>query len=180
MPGFLITGSEKGDGPASQLETARSHRWEVEVIGMGRAVSDEIKFHAHSVSRPSIEFDKMVIHHRQNELNLPGKYRCGTMNLTLYERVTPGGVNGAAFAVRAWWAVWLSYAKLHSLNFPDNIKKIMRVVQLDGNGDQIWGYKCAGVFPTKVEGSTLDYTSSDLSTIAVTLSIDAFQEGEGV
>lgn len=183
MPGFIITGSES-KGPSSKMEAARSHRWEVTFdTPLPVEWSDDLLFYARSISRPICEFDRITMHQRQTEIYLPGKNRpAGQVNLQLYEPVRNEGSNGAASVVRDWWSQWMMNAKKHSLNMPSGsiqgVKRSIRTTLLDGCNTPIWTYIMSGAFPTRVEGSELDYTNSELSTVNVTLSIDAYQEGK--
>lgn len=176
MPGFIISGGEGVDANSpSMVEVARSHRWEITIPDAPRDASDELRFFALSVTRPSFEADKVTMHHRQNELYMPGKTRSGTCSVVLYERIL-NNVDGSASVMRKWWSQWMMNAKRYSLNMA-SWKKTLHVSMTDGCGSQTWAYMLNGVWPLKVEGSGLDYASTDLATVAVTLSVDAFEEG---
>ena len=43
---------------------------------------------------------------------------------------------------------------------------------LDGEGNTIWKYELYGCWPSKVSPSDLDYKSTDISSISMTLQID--------
>lgn len=183
MPGFLIGGTGATDGPSSTVEAARAHRWEVLLLGVPNDATSEIRSYARSISRPCFEADRITLHHRQNELYLPGKIRAGVCALSVYEHID-SDTNKTASTIRDWWSSWMMEAKKYSLNMDSGNttgwKRQLHIAELDGCGDQVWGYLLSGVFPLKVEGSPLDYTSTDLSTIDITLSVDAFQEGQDI
>jgi hypothetical protein len=187
MPGFNITAGNPG--PSAVAEVARSHRWEVTVLGGPGIASGNIKagdfssdlsFYAQAVTRPSMEFDTIKMHHRSNEINLPGKSRSGTCVITLYEKIDKQNVTAAG--IRQWWSQWMMNAKNNALIMTNksinSVKRQLKISQVDGCGIQMWAYILNGVFPTKITPSQFDYTASDLSTIEITLAVDAFQEGQ--
>lgn len=191
MPGFVISGFEGGRAdPSAVIETARAHRWEVTYIPGVSGVDESwwprhIAAYAVSVTRPTIEFDKIQMHHRSNEVYLPGKKRAGVCILKVYESINSSdSTNMTANIFRQWWDQAMNKGGQHSFRTPSNnintVKRQLRIRQLGGCGEVLWTYLLAGAFPLKVEPTELDYSSSELSNIAITLSIDAFREGKDI
>lgn len=178
MPGFNINGQGAATNPQPWVETARAHRWEV-IIDHAQW-GNEVAAYAYSVGRPSLEFDKIIMHHRQNEIVLPGKYRWGSIDLKIYERFDNGGQDMGASILREWWSKVVANAAAHSLNLPADLKKNVRIRLLDGHGSAVWTYALSGAFPLKVTGSELDYSNTELATVAVTLVFDAVKEGKDI
>ena len=172
MPGFAIGNDIDPNGPSPVMEVARSHRWTVFVQDPNLT---GISAYARSVSEPSLEFDKMVMHHRQNEVYIPGKYRWGTINLQVYEWVD-GDENKGAELFRYWWSHIVSDTKYNALNPLNSLKRSVKIQLEDGQQNVVYSYNLSGAWPQKVDGSGFDYTSSDLKTKTVTLVFDACRE----
>lgn len=169
MPGFII-GSTDARGPSPTVETARSHRWRIEIYGTYLPESPDVVFYAHSCTRPSIEIDPIKMHHRQNEINLPGKYRYGTITLKFYEKITADADSTAEYFHR-WWSKVVTTASAHTIN-PTAYRTRVAIYLTDGAGKTIHWYKLHNAWPAKVEGSELDYSVSEIATITVTIVFD--------
>lgn len=171
MPGFAI-GSTK-DGPSPVMETARSHRWNIVINGLDN--SREIAFYAASMTRPIFEFDVIKMHHRQNEINLPGKYRYGVATLKFYEKITEGGRAETAEYFNEWKSEVVANYLLHSINIKTFRKEVQAILE-DGQGRSIYSYIMTHAWPSKVEPSELDYSSSNISMTTATLVFDGVKE----
>lgn len=174
MPGFVI-GDTQQTGPSPVVETARSHRWRVEVTAPIPGIND-VTLYAYSVTRPVPEIDQVKMHHRQNEINLPGKYRYNTCSIKFYEKIDPETKKApTAEIIHKWWAAHTTNYMLHSVNIW-SFRRTVRIFLEDGQGNTVHKYKLINAWPSKVEGSELDYSSSEIATIMVTLVCDFVDE----
>lgn len=182
MPGFSIT-SQEGIAPSPFVETARSYRWRVEFLTLGTIDPNrELNLYAYSVSRPVWECDQIVMYNRQNEIKLPGKYRWGTIDLKFYEKVTDADkINSVAEVIKKWRENVIFNFRDHSIRTIENVnRQSMRIILLDGHGRNIWGYKLFMPFPIKIEPSTMDYATSEISSTVVTLAFSGVLEGKDI
>ncbi len=176
MPGFIIPhafGQARSDalGVGAAVESVRKHRWAFYTL---RGVND-IFLYAKVTERPQPEIDVITVHHCQDEIYYPGKNRWKPLELTLYEPVTYQGFPRTTAFVYFWWAqnvVVLARSRLATNKFKINC----RLVLLDGFGNALYTYMLYGCWPAKVTPSQLDYLSSELAEISVTLQVDKVEE----
>lgn len=169
MPGFIING--QGLGPDSTVETARRHRWKFTAFD---PIKDILLF-AHKCGRPGPEFDKIVMHHGQDQIQFPGKNKWPSIDISFYQTV--GGKNDVAGAIYEWWTksvVDLSKSKINLT------KRTCELQQLDGKGAGIYIYTMYGCYVSKVKPDDLDYSSSAISEITFTLEMDKAIETRGL
>jgi phage tail-like protein len=151
---------------------ARAHRWEVEIFNLlgGR----EALLYALSVDRPTFEHDKIVMHQGSNQIEFPGKYRFGTVELVIYEKVDDFIGNYTASFLHEWRKAVLNLEN-HSLlsgNSIQDVKRNIRITLTDGEGFPVYNYDLVRAWPQRVVPSKLDYSSSEISTSQVTLAFD--------
>lgn len=197
MPGFNIpfSGSchdenafQEGsayDGPSYMRETARAHRYKLEVMegfgGLGSSGSGILLFLA-KCTRPSPEIDEIVIHNAQDEIYRPGKNRWKPIEFTFYEVLNDSEdaptVNVTASRVFKFWAertVDLRTSSIGPTNGDGAGPGYYTDAQLDmlnGIGSPVWTYDLYRCWPTKVIPKDLNYSDSAISETSVTLRFD--------
>jgi hypothetical protein len=169
MPGFIVNG--QGSGPSSTLETARQHRWKFTAFD---PIKDIILF-AHKSGRPGPEFDKIVMHHGQDQIQFPGKNKWASIEISFYQVV--GGKNDVAGAVYEWWTKSVVNLLKSRINL---IKRTCELQQLDSKGAGIYVYTMYGCYVSKVKPDDLDYSSSAINEITFTLEMDKAIETRGL
>lgn len=117
MPGFNIptppscsTDALQQDstylGPVSSVETARRHRYLLEVLEPFGTQDSGLLLFLSTCGRPTPEIDQIVIHNGQDEIYRPGKQRWGPVEFTFYEKLTPQDppfTDQAAQFIYDWW-----------------------------------------------------------------------------
>ncbi len=187
MPGFRISsrdGQTAGDDkdPLATLESARRHRWRITVLGAGPAGSykplEEIIIYAFKGQRPSLEIDKITIHHGQDEAYFPGKNRWAPVNFSFYEVLDKEGRNLSAIALYGWQkevVIDLSQSLIRS-NCKRNVVYQQYLSEPAGDKRSIpkvsHEYALISAWPSKITPDELDYSSSEVSVIQVTLTYD--------
>ncbi len=192
MPGFNIpfwasgcTGqSPSSPGPANDVETARAHRFILEVMEpMGGQDSTGMLLFLEKCNRPSPEFDKIVIHNGQDEIPRPGKTHWKDVEFTFYEKLNgdyaggmqAGGVfkddleDQCAKLIYEWWSKTMIDVETSRHKPPSEYLKNCQLQMVDGSGEPIWTYFLYDCWPLKVSPSDLDYGNTEIARISVTL-----------
>ena len=184
MPGFNIPmeasscGAGSSSGPSHTTETARKHRYELEVLeplgqGSQGQGGDSLLLFLKKCTRPSIEIDEIVIHSGQDELFRPGKQHWKPIEFTFYEKLK-GSKNGSlndecAEKIWKWWANAMIDVKTSLHKPPSQYLKDTQLTMLDGDGSSVWKYYIYDCWPSKISPSDLSYTDTDIAEISVTL-----------
>jgi hypothetical protein len=170
MPGFSINGSK---GPDPNVEPYRAHRWSF-IFAQVHDLAD-VELYAMTCQRPSVDFDTITLHNQQTRINMPGKHKWNPINVKFYE-VQQFEV-ASARKLFDYWANGsngpLNY-KTNTLN--KDFRTTATVVLESGIGVGTHGYELYNTWPSKVAPSELNYSSSDLTTIQVTLTYDSARE----
>lgn len=199
MPGFNIVTQNGCPTPDSKLnsqavytgssnviETARSHRFKLEILSPFGRGSDggNILLNLEKCTRPTPEIDEIVIHSGQDEIYRPGKNRWSPIEFTFYERLRgtssedggDGPRNSVAQNIYAWWAKGMLdlYSSAH--NPVEDYYRRAELSMKDGYGKDVWTYYLYDCWPVKVTPSTLDYGNNDIARITVTLRYNKAQE----
>jgi len=186
MPGFRIPVpnycgvTDFGDGPSNTVETARRHRYSLEVLEpLGDKYTGLLLF-GYKCTRPTIEFDEMAIHNGQDEIFRPGKQHWKPVDFSFYEKLDGDNVlsNQAAELIYGWWGftmvnVWSS---LHQE--PAKYLKNIQLDLLDGSGKTVWVYELLDSWPSRISPSQLDYTDTAIADITVTIRYSKAREGQ--
>lgn len=197
MPGFVIPNPELSPAgprletsrhhPGNRIELGRAHRWLVRVYGLLGAEQD-LAAYAKTVGRPEFAFDKITVHQGQNEIYLPGKYRWSPIDIEFYELFSdtdqqdfteaksPGETSNVISSIlRKWWSEVTASYLTHRIRTGAG-KNRVDIYMTDGRGVPHHVYRLSGAWPMSVKGSPLDYTSSELSTVTLTLAFDGVEE----
>lgn len=177
MPGFNICGSGGENSPPSTVETARDHRWEINILQSAYfQFTNEILLFAHYADRPRPEIDDIKIHHGQDEIYLPGKNRWSPVDIKFYEIIT-NSENSVTSRINNWLQTVVDFRRSKIATIPANFKGICKAAQLDGDDTPVYEYQLLGCWPKKVTPSAMDYTSSKISEVTVTIVYDKCYEG---
>ena len=185
MPGFNVPGGGGAviGAPSSLHETARRHRWKLEIEpdsggGIYDRDSSEIVIYAHKATRPSPEIDSITVHHSQDEIYLPGKNRWAPIDITFYEVVRYEG-NLTARYIYQWWAsdvVQIARSRIAGKGTSRKFKRQCILTQLGGQGGGVYRYTLHGCWPEKVTPEDLNYDESTICEISVRLRYDKATE----
>lgn len=197
MPGFNIstsagcpiTGSNLSNspiyrGPSATIETARSHRFKLEVLEpFGPDRGTGIILNLEKCTRPTPEIDEITLHSGQDEIYRPGKNRWSPIEFTFYEKLSgtsgeDGGspTDSAAKRIYQWWGSTMINLRASSHNAVTEYYKRAELSMKDGYGKDVWTYYLYDCWPIKVTPSNLDYANSDIARITVTLRYNKAQE----
>lgn len=171
MPGFSIggTGGDTSSGPSNVLETRRKHRWRF------NAVSDvsggpplEVMLVLKTASRPSMNFEEAEMDHNQETAYFAGKTKWETITLTYYDSEQDPDSSEAMWN----WVNAVSLIPQANVVTPDEYKGRGELFMLDGIGAPSEQWALYGVWPQSTNWQDLDYTSSDIQTVEVTMRYD--------
>jgi hypothetical protein len=138
-------------------------------------------FFLKNATRPTVEIDQIVVHNGQDEIYRPGKQRWSPIDLTFYEVISAkdgdSAENWAPGRIFAWWArnCLIVEESRRAKNFAINAQLSL----VDGAGTSVWTYFLYQAWPVKVAPSNLDYTSTDIGEITVTLRFSKAMEKVG-
>jgi hypothetical protein len=173
MPGFKI--NNEGDGPSALQESVRTHRWKFEFRGGDIGRLNDIAVYASTCQRPSVEVATTIIHQGINQAHFPAKYKWSPINVKFYEIVHQDG----GLTTREMFEFWSSkivQLDNHKIKFPQPAGVTGVVTLLSGTNDKIYTYTLYNVWPSKIDPAEMTYSSSEISTVQVTLTYDAAEE----
>ena len=174
IPGFNVPsgGGTVVGSPTSLQETARRHRWKLEIEPNDYTGSDfgDIEIFAHKATRPTPEIDVITIHHSQDEVYLPGKNRWAPIEITFYEIAKKTG-NATAAALYQWWSKEVINLVRSRIAW-GRLKRECTLTQLNGIGRGIYEYKLYGCWPEKVTPEDLNFDESTICEIVLRLRYD--------
>ncbi len=176
MPGFNI--GNQGEGPPNTQETSRKNRYLVKVMN---PLSTDLLFFARKVTIPEVEIDRVVMHHKQEEIYLPGKHHIQTCEVRFY-RIHDHGGDKAAREIYNWWSrsvIDIEHSSLAANDQGTFDKKNAEIHLLDGSGITIYKYLLYGIWPHKMSPDSLDFSDSSIAEIGVTFNVDKIKEEPG-
>lgn len=120
-----------------------------------------------TASKPSIQFEEVVLDHINVKRKLKGKGEWQNIDLTLYDPIVPSG----AQAVMEW--VRLSHESLTGRDgYAGMYKKDVDIYQIGPIGDKVSQWKIKGAFIVNASFGDLDWSASDVVDISITLAMD--------
>ena len=120
-----------------------------------------------SMNRPSIESDEVILEHMNVTRYVKGKSRWQPLEITLYDPVVPS----AAQQVIEW--IRLHHESVTGRDgYSDMYKKDITFNVLGPVGDKVEEWTLKGAFITDANFNELDYSSSDVVDISLTLRYD--------
>lgn len=168
------------ESPLNTVETARKHRYALEVLEPFRGPEDDgILLYLEKCTRPTPEFETVTIHNGQDEIYRPGKVKWNPIEFTFYEKTTGDDndlTNQAAELIYKWWAEITAVISESRHTLPVAYYKNAELAMLDGEGRSIWTYFLYDCWIQKVTPSDLAYADSDLSNISVIMRYNKAQE----
>lgn len=176
------------DGADPYIETARVHRYKLEIfdpLGGLSSTQDSILLYLARCTRPTPEIDEITIHNAQDEIYRPGKNRWRPIEFTFYEVLKTGAedrppdVDLTAESIFRFWAERTVNLQTSRFGPPTGSNAYCADAQLDmlnGVGDPIWTYDIYRAWPSKVSPKDLNYSNSEISEISVTLRFDKANE----
>lgn len=188
MPGFNIPdvrepcdpGSAPGsafNGPTYAVETARRHRYVIDILEALEATEsdDSIRLYLSKCTRPSPEFDNMIVHSGTDQINRPGKIKWNPVEFTFYEVVESDTDSITEFLYK-WWSTFIYNLNSSSHYDINRMYKDAQLSMLNGVGDPIWTYNLIQCYPSKVTPSELSYADSEIAETTVTLQVNKVTE----
>lgn len=180
MPGFRIPyvpppgcpSPLDSTGPSHTTETARKHRYLLEVLEPLGSQDDGVLLFLEKCTRPSPEFDKIMIHSAQDEISRPGKTHWKDVELTFYEKLEGDDddqENQCARLIYEWWSDSMLDISTSLHKAPSDYLKNCTLQMLDGAGNSVWSYNMYDCWPMRITPSDLNYSDSNIATISITL-----------
>jgi hypothetical protein len=156
------------EGPPYTEETARVHRYKLQVMQPIDPYAEGLLLYAYKCGRPAPEIDEITIHSGQSEIYRPGKNRWRPLEFTFYE-VLDDECDIAARAMYNWHAQIMFNSPEYHHNPPRLYLKPVRLDMLDGTGQSYWIYEMLDCWPTKVTPSDLSYADTAIADVTVTM-----------
>jgi hypothetical protein len=120
-----------------------------------------------AASRPSIQFENVVLDHINIKRKLQGKGEWQDITITLYDPIVPS----AAQSVMEW--IRLGHESITGRRgYADFYKKDIDLYMLGPVGDKIEQWKIKGAFIQAANFGDLAFESNDVATIELTISMD--------
>lgn len=120
-----------------------------------------------SANRPSVQLDETAIPFMNTSTYVAGRYQWETMQITLRDPIGPS----ATQAIMEWW-------RLHAesvtgrMGYAAGYKRDVELEMLDPTGVVVSKWILKNAFLTACNFGDLDYQSSDLATITITMRYD--------
>ena len=172
MPGFNINpfgGGFSAQGPANTVEIRRKHRWVFETLGRGTGVFSQSELLVlQSASRPSFKFEEPEMHHNQEVARFAGKQDWDPMTLVWYDVEQDPDVSRGIYH----WIETVVNMQSIAVAHPRFYKKTAALLMIDGSGQTTEQWSLMGTWPAASNWQELDYTSTDLMTMEVTMRFD--------
>lgn len=169
MPGFSIEGKSPATvGPSNVSEVRRKHRWTFTVVGVTAPDANKATLYLQKAQRPSVKFEEATMHHDQEEAYFAGKTKWDPIALEFYDAEQDPDVSQFIWEwVNA--AVQISEATVAP---PSEYKKFGRLEMYDGKGNMTERWKIIHCWPKDTNWNELDYASSDIAMVTVSLRFD--------
>lgn len=182
------------ENPEYDVETFRKYRYNTTIYNLelgGKTVSPTI--YLESVGRPKLEFDKITIHHGQDEIYRPGKSRWAPIVMSFYEVVGASIGTGkntyswqVAESIYRWANNKLTRFGLQQETNPSNryssiqkaseFYKNVSIVVESGEGYKLREYFLYECWPSSITPSELSYSSNEIAKIELELTYNRADE----
>lgn len=168
MPGFNICGSGAlANGPSNTMETKRKHRWYFKTLGNLQA---NFLLVLKDAARPQFTFDEATWEHNQETVYFAGKQKWAETKLSWYDVE-----NNPNTSAEVWkWlqkTVQIDGGNL-PVSTPSEYKIDGELAMIDGRGDETEVWKMCGCWPKDINWQTLDYGSSEIMMVEVSMRYD--------
>lgn len=175
MPGFVICGygGLNGNAPANTYETRRKHRWYFETIGKkGGELPSNMLLVLKTASRPNFVADEPEMHHNQEVVYFAGKHKWDPCKMSWYDVEQNPNVSKEVWD----WLTGVIDLKKEAGNLPvyepKDYKKDAKLVMINGIGVAKERWFMCGCWPKDVNWQELDYSSSEIMLIEVSMRFD--------
>lgn len=143
-----------------KFEPKQNHRFIMYIDGIP-------SFMIKGVERPSIQTEKVTLDHINTKRHVAGKYEWQNVTATLYDPVTPSGMQAAI----EWFR--LHYESVTGRQgYADFYKKDVTINMLGPVGDKVEEWTLKGAFIVNVSPSALDWAEQGFSEVELELSMD--------
>lgn len=176
MPGFNIGGGG-GDGqdPSNVTEMRRKHRWTFQLLG--NQILSPAVLYLQKAARPNFKLEEAIMHHDQEQVYFAGKQSWEPINITFYDAEQSPDVSLEVFK----WVTLVIPSGLDqsggrvTVSTPATYKQPSNLVMIDGTGatTEFWSLK--GSWPVTTNWGELDYTSSEIQLIEISVRYDRAQ-----
>lgn len=166
MPGFMIGGRGVSGAPTNIGEFRRKHRWRFQTAG--NTVTQEDFIWLKSAARPSFKFEPAEVHHDQEVTYYAGKQTWDTIPLQFYDNNDPRDISSTVYQ----WLNTVSNIDTAVAQLPSAYKKDVELELIDNTGEAEESWTLFGAFPLEINWEALDYTSSEIQLVSVTLRYD--------
>lgn len=176
MPGFLAPNSAQHAGssvPSAQVETKRRHRWIFSVF-WNDSDMQRTSVYLQSAQRPHAVIDEATMHHDEEQAYFAGKYYWEPIELVFYDVQSP---IDSSQRIYDWFKEVINVPDA-TVSLPSEHKKNCALNMTDGQGTSIEEWVLYNCWPKDVNWNELDYTSTEIQTINVSLRFDRAQKDE--
>lgn len=175
MPGFNIGGGNDPSQKNSLAEPRRVHRWAITGITCGgqQVLTAGDCAYLEKAARPQFSYELATMHHNQEEAYFAGKQKWEPIELAWYDTEQPVDVSRKL----AQWAQRITKSFFEAgavtrVAVPSDYKSTVNIGLLDGDGVATQTWTIHNAWPEKTNWGELDYTSSEILRISVTMRYD--------
>lgn len=181
VPGFnIIQGDDRDcDGigtPSNKNEFRRKHRWLFKLIDGGKGVPANTLVFLQKATRPSFKFEEPVVHHNQEVAYFAGKQEWEPIKLVWYDSQQAPDVSSDIWT----WLQGVNEIDKVCVHLPGSKgigaapgykgTAVLSSVSGCGECDETW--TMYGCWPQQIDWSELDYTSTEIQVVSVTMRYD--------
>jgi hypothetical protein len=170
MPGFAINNTSGAQSKDHKAEFRRKHRWRFTVLEDG-TVSPRDFLYLQKAGRPAYKIEEAPVHHDQEVAYFAGKQEWEPLTLEFYDAIDGAGVNDISNVM--WeWVRNSTVIESATVEVPALYKNTLQLEMTNGAGavDETW--ILFGSWVKESNWNDLDYTSSDVQLVSVTIRFD--------
>lgn len=167
MPGFAINQTDPLTSKNHKAEFNRKHRWRVSVLENG-PLKPQDWLYLSKAARPNYKIEEAPVHHNEEVAYFAGKRTWETLPLEFYDAIDPTDISQLLYD----WVNVVTNIPGATTNVPAEYKKELQVEMLDGDGTAHETWKLYGAWPIDTNWNDLDYSSSDIQLVSVTVRFD--------
>jgi hypothetical protein len=143
-------------------EPKRRNRWTIEFSDLGFS-----EWTVRASSRPHMQLDTVVVPFMNSETYVAGRYRWNPITITFIDPIGPSSTQKIMEWIRS--SVQSSTGKM---GYASQYKKNLILKMLDPAGLTVEQWTLENCFITDAQFGTLDYSSSDLAEVQITVQMD--------
>jgi phage tail-like protein len=171
MPGFNIGsfGGGMPGGPSNVTETRRQNRWYFESLGRGTGTFTAAELLLlESTSRPKLEIQEVEMEHNQETAYFAGKHKWSPIKMRWYDAEQDPDISRGVYA---WINTCIDLGKM-GVAHPRLYKRSASLRMVDGTGQPNEVWSLIGTWAKDYDGGDLDYSSSKIAMVEVTMRYD--------